>query len=56
MNLAEWLTQRGLDRLEPLLRQAGIDLDVLEDLENSDLVAIGLSLGDRKRLLKAVRR
>ena len=54
MNLAEWLTQRGLDRLEPLLRQAGIDLDVLQDLENSDLEAIGLSLGDRKRLRKAV--
>ncbi len=42
-------------QLEPKLREAGIDLDVLGELEHADLVEIGLSLGDRKRLLKALR-
>ena len=32
----------------------GIDLDVLCDLNNAELEDIGLSLGDRKRLLKAI--
>jgi len=54
MSLAAWLKQQGLERLEPLLRQAGIDLDIISDLADSDLRAVGLSLGDRKRLLKAI--
>ena len=54
MDLARWLQQQGLAQLEPKLREAGIDLDVLGDLESADLAEIGLSLGDRKRLLKAI--
>ena len=54
MDLDKWLEQAGLDRLAPPLRAAGIDLDVLLDLDVTDLAEIGLNLGDRKRLLKAI--
>jgi len=37
-----------------VLSEAGVDLDVLGDLSEADLTGLGLSLGDRKRLLKAV--
>ena len=33
----------------------GIEVDVLNELTEQDLTTIGLSLGDRKRLLKAIR-
>jgi class 3 adenylate cyclase/tetratricopeptide (TPR) repeat protein len=49
-----WLQQQGLAHLESVLTQAGVDLDVLGDLSEVDLTGLGLSLGDRKRLLKAV--
>lgn len=35
MDLAARLNEQGLGRLEPLLRQAGIDLDVLCDFNNA---------------------
>ncbi len=54
MNLAAWLKAQGLERLEPLLCRAGIDLDIIADLDDTDLLAMGLNLGDRKRLLKAI--
>ena len=54
MDFAGWLQQQGLGHLESNLRGAGIGLDVLADLENADLAEIGLNLGDRKRLLKAI--
>lgn len=55
MSLAAWLDEQGLARLEPVLRQAGIDIDVFEDLDDADLQAVGLNLGDRRRLLKAIK-
>jgi class 3 adenylate cyclase/tetratricopeptide (TPR) repeat protein len=54
MNLAAWLAKAGLERLSPALLNAGIEMDVLWDLDNADLKEIGLKLGDRKRLLKAL--
>ncbi len=54
MQLSKWLKVQGLERLDTHLRQAGIDLDILFDLDDADLEKIGLSFGDRKRLLKAL--
>jgi class 3 adenylate cyclase/tetratricopeptide (TPR) repeat protein len=51
--LREWLGQVGLDRLEPTFRGNGIDLDVVPLLTSGDLKELGLSLGDRKRVLAA---
>lgn len=55
MDLDSWLSDQQLGHLAPLLRQGGIDLDVVNELDDADLVAIGLNLGDRKRLLKAIK-
>jgi class 3 adenylate cyclase len=51
--LAEWLAGFGLDGCEKALAANGVDLDILADLTEPDLEKIGLSLGERKRLLRA---
>jgi class 3 adenylate cyclase len=53
MDLAVWLRGLGLQRYEALFRENDIDAEVLSDLTDGDLEKIGVSLGHRKRLLKA---
>lgn len=52
--LSQWLHSVGLERLEPVLAEHGIAEDVLTCLTERDLEQLGLSMGDRKRLLKAM--
>ena len=52
-SLREWLINVGLGQYEEALKSNGIDVDVLPDLTDADLKELGLSLGDRKRFLKA---
>ena len=52
--IAEWLTDIGLLQYVELFEQNKIGVDVLPDLAERDLQDLGLPLGDRKRLLKAV--
>jgi hypothetical protein len=54
MNLGEWLRGLGLGRYETVFRENAIDMDALADLTDGELAQIGVPLGDRKRLLKAV--
>ena len=54
MDIAVWLRDLGLQQYEALLRENDIDAEVLSDLTDADLEKIGVSLGHRKRLLKAV--
>ena len=54
MDIAAWLRGLGLDRHVDLFRAHDIGLDIAADLTDTDLATLGLSLGDRKRLLKAV--
>jgi class 3 adenylate cyclase len=54
-DLSRWLQDQGLAGLNATLASNGVDLDVLAELTEQDLSAIGISLGDRKRLLRAVR-
>ena len=54
MDVAVWLRGLGLQRYEALFRENDIDAEVLSDLTDGDLEKIGVSLGHRKRLLKAV--
>ena len=54
MNVREWLRGRGLGQYEEMFRDNKIDLDVLADLSDGDLEKLGIPLGDRKRLLKAI--
>jgi hypothetical protein len=44
----------GLGRYEEKFRENKIDFDVLADLTDGDLRELGVSLGDRRRLLKAI--
>jgi class 3 adenylate cyclase/predicted ATPase len=50
----EWLARFGLSRLEATFRDNGIDLDVVASLSDDDLRELGLTIGDRKRVLAAV--
>ena len=54
MDVAAWLRGLGLERYEPTFRQNEIDWDVLPELTESDLEKLGLPLGPRKKLLKAI--
>jgi class 3 adenylate cyclase/predicted ATPase len=54
-DLRSWLEGHGLEALHERLVAHGIDLDVLADLTEGDLREAGLLLGDRRRLLKAIR-
>jgi class 3 adenylate cyclase len=52
--LERWLTPLGLAALAPVLRANDIDLDILPALSEADLEKLGLSLGHRRKLLRAV--
>ena len=52
--LEHWLAAVGLKQLAPLLRANDIDLAILPELTEADFEKLGLSLGHRKKLLKAV--
>ncbi len=54
MDIAAWLGSLGLERYEPAFRENEIDLDLLPELTETHLVALGLPLGPRLRLLKAI--
>ena len=52
--LADWLDARGLGALHAVLAAQQIDIDVLPDLTEDDLKGLGIALGPRRRLLKAI--
>jgi len=54
MDVAVWLRGLGLEQYETQFRENDIDAEVLSDLTDGDLEKIGVSLGHRKRLLKAI--
>ena len=54
VDVAAWLQGLGLGRYEQAFREHDVDSDVLGDLDDHDLEKLGVSLGDRKRLLKAL--
>jgi class 3 adenylate cyclase len=51
-----WLAEIGLGRYDAALAADGIDFDIIRSLSDADLRELGLTLGDRKRLLQAVAR
>jgi class 3 adenylate cyclase/predicted ATPase len=54
MDVGDWLRSLGLGQHEALFRENEIDAEVLPELTDGDLEKIGVPLGHRKRLLKAV--
>jgi class 3 adenylate cyclase/tetratricopeptide (TPR) repeat protein len=53
-DIAAWLRELGLERYEPTFRANDIDADVLPELSEADLERLGVSLGHRKKLLRAI--
>jgi hypothetical protein len=51
--LERWLAPLGLVQLAPVLQANNVDLEILPELSEADLEKLGLSLGHRKKLLKA---
>jgi class 3 adenylate cyclase/tetratricopeptide (TPR) repeat protein len=54
INLKEWLEAHGLSQHAQVFAENDVDLDVLNELSESDLEKLGLSLGHRRRLLRAL--
>lgn len=52
--LARWLEEHGLGKYEEVFAENDINLDVRADLSEDDLKELGISLDDRRRVLKAV--
>src|SRR6476469_7332268 len=55
MDLGDWLRSLGLEQYEAVFRAHAIDSDVFSELSEGDLEKLGIPLGDRKRLIKAIR-
>lgn len=54
-DLTQWFERIGLAQYAEVLEQNDIDLELLCDLTDNDFEALGISLGHRKRILRALR-
>jgi class 3 adenylate cyclase len=52
--LRDWLRSHKFEQYADAFEANDIDLDILADLSDRDLEQLGLSLGNRRRLLKAI--
>jgi class 3 adenylate cyclase/predicted ATPase len=52
-DIERWLRRIGLEAYAPLFRQHRIDLEVLPELDDGDLEKLGISLGHRRKLMRA---
>src|SRR5882724_7426189 len=55
LDVGGWLRNIGLGEHEAPFTENDIDLEIVRELTQADLASPGLSLGHRKRLLKAIR-
>ena len=53
-DIAEWLGRQGLGQYAQTFAENHIDYSVLPDLTEDDLEKLGISLGHRKKLLRAI--
>jgi class 3 adenylate cyclase len=54
VSVSNWLEAVGLPQYADAFAEADIDQETLRDLTDDDLKALGVSLGHRKRLLRAI--
>ena len=54
MDVASWLRSLGLEQYEAMFRDNAIDDSVLPDLTDQDLEKLGVLLGHRRKLLRAI--
>ena len=55
MDVGDWLRNLGLGHYQPVFVENAIDLDVLPELTEGDLEKLGMPLGDRKRVIRAIK-
>ena len=53
MELGRWLRSLGLEQYEAIFRENAVDETVLSDLTDQDLEKLGVSLGNRRKLLRS---
>jgi class 3 adenylate cyclase/tetratricopeptide (TPR) repeat protein len=54
MDVGEWLRSLGLEQYAPVFRQNEIDHEVLPELTEADFEKLGVPMGHRKRLVRAI--
>ena len=55
VGIVDWLKRHGLEKYASVFEESAIDLDVLAEISEDDLASIGVPLGDRKRIVRAIR-
>src|SRR5262249_40004731 len=53
--VADWLKKLGMSEYAERFAEHRIDFSVLEDLTDQDLEKLGVLLGDRRKILRAIR-
>jgi hypothetical protein len=53
--IADWLKKLGLSEYAERFVENGIEIDVLSELTDQDLEKLGVLLGHRRRMLRAIR-
>ena len=53
--IADWLKKLGMSEYAERFAENRIDLAVLQDLTDQDLKDLGVVLGDRRKMLRAIR-
>jgi SAM domain (Sterile alpha motif) len=54
MQIAEWLKKLGMSEYAQRFDENRIDFSVLRDLTDQDLKDLGIILGDRRKMLRAI--
>ena len=54
MDIGGWLRSLGLEQYEAAFHANAVGADVLRDLTDRDLQQLGVLLGDRRKLLRAI--
>jgi class 3 adenylate cyclase len=53
-SVSGWLSSLGLDEYADLFEKHRIDSSILQDISDQDLKDLGVVLGDRRRMLRAI--
>ena len=53
--IAQWLEKLGMSEYAQRFAENDIDIDVLSELTDQDFDRLGVSLGHRRRMLRAIR-
>src|SRR5260370_23628992 len=54
VDISTWLRGLDLAQYEPIFRENAIDAEILPELTEADLEKLGVVLGHRKRMLRAI--